>query len=253
MTITDSSYIAITQDWSPRIQNYFSYTQTLCLTFFAIMAGVIMYATRRFKWMLVVGLLIRLLGVGIMFHARGPNGNVASLVMCQVLQGMGGGIASITTTVAAQASVSHADLATVYAVVLLLSEVGNSVGTAAAGGVWAEYMPKELAKHVPTTNSTLLTEIFTNIYTVPLMPEPIKEGVITAYQNVMHRLLIGSVIVACFPPIFAFFLIKDIRLTDTQNAFDGKNNAGEQVEEPDEHYVQERREEVERAREKHVL
>jgi len=72
--------------------------------------------------MLVAGLLIRLLGVGIMFHARGPSGNTASLVMCQVLQGLGGGIAAIATQTAAQASVPHVDVATVTAMVLLLTE-----------------------------------------------------------------------------------------------------------------------------------
>jgi hypothetical protein len=72
--------------------------------------------------MLVTGLCIRLMGVGIMFHARGPNGNTASLVMCQVLQGVGGGIAAIATQTAAQASVSHVDVATVTAMFLLLTE-----------------------------------------------------------------------------------------------------------------------------------
>jgi len=39
----------VTQDWSVVDQNYFSYTQTLCLTFFAIAAGGVMWYTRRFK------------------------------------------------------------------------------------------------------------------------------------------------------------------------------------------------------------
>lgn len=66
---------------------YFSSAQSLALTIFGIMAGFIMFATRRFKWMLFVGLLIRLLGVGLMLKARSPSGNTAELVMCQILQG----------------------------------------------------------------------------------------------------------------------------------------------------------------------
>jgi hypothetical protein len=57
--------------------------------------------------------------------------------MNQLLQGWGGGFAAVINQVAAQGSVSHADVATVTAVVLLITELGTSVGNAIAGGVWA--------------------------------------------------------------------------------------------------------------------
>lgn len=81
-----------------------------------------------------------------MFHARSASGTTFSLVLCQVLQGIGGGFAAISTQVSAQAAVAHVDVATVTALVLLLSEVGNSVGSAVAAGIWAEHMPQELAR-----------------------------------------------------------------------------------------------------------
>lgn len=244
----------VTQDFNTRELAYFNYTQTLCLTFFGIMAGVIMAWTRRFKWMLVIGLLIRLLGCGIMLYARGPMGNMASLVMCQVLQGLGGGFAAISIQVAAQASVSHIDVATVTAVVLLITEVGNSVGSSAATGLWQQYMPDALATYVPTTNTTLLTEIFGSITIINDMPynDPIRVGAIVAYQHVMHRLVLGAVIVAIFPPIFAIFLIKDIRLGDTQNAHDGKDLKGQTIEEPEESYRIEKEEMLQATRSRGV-
>lgn len=54
----------VVKDWSPVNQNYFGQTQTLALTFFAIMAGAIILYIRRYKKLLMIGLLIRLLGVG---------------------------------------------------------------------------------------------------------------------------------------------------------------------------------------------
>ena len=137
--------------------------------------------------MLMIGLLIRLLGVMLMLHARSDQGSVYSLVLCQVLQGMGGGFAAISTQVSAQAAVAHVDVATVTAMVLLFAEVGNSVGSAVATGIWAEYMPKELATYVPTNNQTLLNELYgsiTDIVTYPV-DDPIRIGAITAYQAVM--------------------------------------------------------------------
>ena len=94
--------------------------------------------------MLFTGLMIRLLGVILMIDARSPSGTTFQLIACQVLQGVGGGFASIAVQVSAQAAVAHIDVATVTAMVLLLTEVGNSGGSALAAGVWATYMPREL-------------------------------------------------------------------------------------------------------------
>jgi hypothetical protein len=186
--------------------------------------------------MLLIGLLIRLLGVILMLHARSSNGSVYSLVLCQILQGMGGGFAAISTQVSAQAAVAHVDVATVTAMVLLLTEVGNSVGSAVATGVWAEYMPKELALHVPTTNQTLLHELYGSITDIATYPvnDPIRIGAIEAYQAVMYvhftiwlhrnelirryKLVVGAIIVAIFPPIICMIFTKDVQLTRSQNA-----------------------------------
>lgn len=141
----------------------------------------------QLQYMLMIGLLIRLLGVILMLHARSDQGSVYSLVLCQILQGMGGGFAAISTQVSAQAAVAHVDVATVTAMVLLFAEVGNSVGSAVATGIWAEYMPKELAIHVPTNNQTLLNELYGSITDIATYPvnDPIRMGAITAYQAVM--------------------------------------------------------------------
>jgi len=113
-------------------------------------------------------------------------------------------------------------------------------------------MPGELERFVPTTNTTLLTELYGSITMITAYPkdDPIRLGAITAYQHLMHRLLIGSVVVAVFPPIFAVLFIKDIRLTDTQNAFDGKDVTGKTVEKPAEGYEAELKEAARRARER---
>jgi hypothetical protein len=188
--------------------------------------------------MLLIGLLIRLLGVILMLHARSDQGSVYSLVLCQILQGMGGGFAAISTQVSAQAAVAHVDVATVTAMVLLLTEVGNSVGSAIATGVWAEYMPKELALHVPTTNQTLLHELYGSITDIALYPvnDPIRIGAIEAYQAVMYvssldrvcklinryKLIVGAIVVAIFPPIICIIFTKDVQLTRSQNAIENR-------------------------------
>lgn len=65
-----------------------------------------------------------------MIHSRGANGSDAEIVWTQIIQSMGGGIASVTTLVAAQASVPHIDVATASAMVLLITEIGGAIGSA---------------------------------------------------------------------------------------------------------------------------
>ena len=63
-----------------------------------------------------------------MIHSRGANASDAE--WSQLLQGIGGGFSAVSLQVSAQASVPHADVAMVTAVVLLITEIGGAIGTA---------------------------------------------------------------------------------------------------------------------------
>lgn len=65
-----------------------------------------------------------------MIHSRGANASDVEVVWAQLLQGWGGGFAVVTTQVSSQASVVHADVASVTAIVLLWAEIGGAIGNA---------------------------------------------------------------------------------------------------------------------------
>lgn len=79
MTTTDTAprFSAVAKNWTQEGQNYFGQTQTISLTLFAIIAGAIVVYTRRYKWLLLFGLLVRLFGVGLMIHSKGAHGSVS--------------------------------------------------------------------------------------------------------------------------------------------------------------------------------
>ncbi|GAA5883462.1 hypothetical protein JCM16303_003809 [Sporobolomyces ruberrimus] len=225
------SFISVTRGWSVADQGYFAYTQTLCLTFGAICAGFYQLYFHRTKWLLVCGLCVRLLGVGLMIRSKGAHGSTAFLVITQVLQGLGGGIASGSCQLLAQASVPHQQVASVTAFVLLLAEIGNSVGTAIASAIWRQHMPTELSNRLtgllPEANITL---IYGSITTAASYPKgsPIYEGVIGAYDQVMKILLIAATVIAVVPPLLALG-INNILLTKAHNAVEGEDVAGRQI------------------------
>ncbi|KAG8906768.1 hypothetical protein FRC01_007900 [Tulasnella sp. 417] len=226
------SFVYITQPaWSVRELTYFANTQSVALTVFAIMAGVIMRFTHRYKWLLVFGLTVRLAGVGMMIHSRGARGSAAELVINQVIQGFGGGIASLTCTVGSQASVPHRDVAIVTALVLLVTEIGGVVGNAIAGAIWSNTMPDQLRKHLPFLSDEQVTTLFGSIITVGTYAEgsPERTGAIAAYDEVMKRMVIAATVIAVIPLGLSFFM-PNWYLGDAQNAVTEKNIAGEKEE-----------------------
>lgn len=188
---------------------------------------------RRVKWLLVAGLLVRLLGVGIMIYTKGAHGGTAGLVFGQLLQGAGGGIGSAACQVLAQASVPHQDVATVTALVLLLAEIGNAVGTAMATGIWKQWMPNQLATQLAgIANQTVIDEIFGSITVAASYDKDsaIYQGVVTAYGNTMRTLLIAATVIAVIPPCLAL-LMEDIHFTDAHNAVEKEDVGGERMDE----------------------
>lgn len=222
------SFIFITHsDWSLKNQGYFAYTQTLSLTFFAIMAGAIQFSTRRLRWLLLAGVVIRLAAVGAMIKTKGAHGSTFGLVFTQVMQGAGGGIAALSTQVAAQGSVPHQDMAAVTAMILLFSEIGNAIGNAIAGAIWKNLMPgqleQRLAGHLNQTEIDTIFGSITNAVTYADRPE-VFNGIVGAYDFVMTRLLIAATVVAVAPVICAWF-VHDIHLGDKQNAVEADDDS----------------------------
>ncbi|KAJ3740665.1 drug:h+ antiporter [Lentinula detonsa] len=213
------SFIFVTKDWSTVDQNYFAYTQTLSLTVFGILTGFVQAYTRRTKWLLTIGLCIRLLGVGLMIKSKGAHGTTGFLVICQVLQGLGGGIAACSSQLLAQGSVRHQDLGTATAFVLLWAAIGNAVGSALAAAIWRDHMPKQLSQNLNgLLNSTEIDSIYASITTAVTYrsDEAVYDGIITSYDYTMKILLIVATAIAVVPVILSFF-VKDMYLSDKHN------------------------------------
>ncbi|KAJ7143184.1 drug:h+ antiporter [Mycena crocata] len=229
-------FVTATTKWEIGNLVYYSNAQSLSLTFFglswAVVAGIF---KTGYKNSLIVALAIRLLGVGLMFYARSHT-NTAALVMTQIIQGLGGGIAAVASQIGAQGAVPHQDVALATAALLLSAELGNVVGTAAAGAIWVNRLPAEIAKHLPQLNSTEIASYVGAPSLVRLLVDEEYTSMVAAYSETMRLLIIPGIVIAVIPLIAAFF-VKDFRLLEIQNAvevktLDGRRaqNAGESIE-----------------------
>ncbi|KAJ7709746.1 major facilitator superfamily domain-containing protein [Mycena rosella] len=207
------SFVVVVKDWKLINSVYFMQTQMISMTLFGILTGMYMHMFRRYKTLLVGGLVIRLIGVALMLRSRGADGSNFELLMTQVLQGAGGGVAALAMQVSSQASVPHVDVAMVTAVVLLVTEFGAAGGGAIAGAIWSSQMPSKLAHHLP------------------FLSQPERDGVIAVYSDVMKTMVLMATAVSVLPILFALG-IPDWHLGDGQNAVDAAE--GEEMASDDE-------------------
>jgi MFS family permease len=224
------SFVLVVKPWSLVNATYFIQTQSVALTFFAILAGLSMRFLHRYKYVLVTGLVIRLAGVAMMIHSRGANASDAELVWTQILQGLGGGFAAISSQVGAQASVPHADVAIITAVVLLLTEIGGAVGNACAGAIWSNTMPENLAKYLPWLTDEQRAELYGSITLAASYPrgDPVREGVINAYDDTMKIMVTVATVLSVVPVLLALAM-PNWYLGDRQNAIDAADLTGRTV------------------------
>ncbi|KAI5993196.1 hypothetical protein EDC04DRAFT_1276352 [Pisolithus marmoratus] len=213
---------------------YFMQVQSGALTFSGIVAGICLRYLHRYKYVLVIGLIVRFVGVTMMIHSRGASSSSAELVATQILQGLGGGLAAISSQVGAQASVTHADVAIITALVLLLTEIGAATGNACAGAIWSNTMPGNLEKYLPWLSNKQRAELYGSITSVTSLPRgnPVREGVIQAYDDTMKIMVIAAILVSVLPMLLALGM-PNWYLGDKQNAVDATDLDGRKSVETD--------------------
>jgi len=129
-----------------------------------IIAGFIMLKTHRYKWLLMTGAVVRLVGYGVMIRFRGADNSTAELFIIQLVQGLGSGIVQTTVLVAAQIVVPHAQMAQITALVLCSSFLGSSVGSSIAGGIYTNtFIPALWSQLGPDASETLVQGLFDSI------------------------------------------------------------------------------------------
>lgn len=141
-----SSYVYVVSQWS--LANWTRYTnaETVALSVFGLVAGLILRATHRYKGIQLIGLSIRIIGMGVVVYtASRTQVPTVAFAFIPVLIGAGGACSVVGTRVASQASVPHHDLGQVIAQLALWTRIGGAIGTAVASTTWQTNMKKNMA------------------------------------------------------------------------------------------------------------
>lgn len=177
-----TSYTYVVLNLSYRDWVYLSNTTTMGLCFFGIVWGIAFRIFRRYKVFQVVGIAIKLAGMGMYVACSTRDGSpgIGLIAAALVVTNFGDAASVMGTQVAAQAAVPHQDMAATMSVLSLYSSIGAAIGTAVTAAIWTHKLPLALYKHVP--DKTLVLSFFESITVIGLEPwgSPNREGAIKA-------------------------------------------------------------------------
>ncbi|GKT51333.1 siderophore iron transporter 3 [Colletotrichum spaethianum] len=204
------SWATVARNFTARDATFFQYTHGVMQCVTGIIAGLAMAYTRRYKWLLVSGAVIRLIGYGVMLRLRGADNSVAELFIVQLIQGMGSGFMQLSVLVPAQVVVPHREMPQITALVICFSVIGSSIGGCISGAIYTNTFKPALYQYLGAgTSSQLVNSLFDSIVgTVPAWGTPqrtaINHAVYYAFQQ--QQISITNPIIEQFTDVMKYMV-----------------------------------------------
>ncbi|KAE8416794.1 hypothetical protein BDV36DRAFT_284314 [Aspergillus pseudocaelatus] len=223
------SYVYVAKPWSYQNWVYYGNTLTLALCIAGPFVGLLQRWTHRYKAIQIVGLVIKLIGMGIMLDGDMATANTGAMVMAMILIGFGGSMSVVGSRVASQASVPHQDVALAISLLALWSKIGRAIGSAIVAVIWADQMPKQLRKYLPSNATEAdVKKLFgspTSIRKLYSFEDPMRVGAVQAYRHALYYCLVTALGLA-FIPLIASLFQHNYFLGKSQNAVTNVGNDG---------------------------
>ncbi|KAJ5936026.1 major facilitator superfamily domain-containing protein [Penicillium verhagenii] len=156
------TWATVARGFSVRDATFYNATNGVMQCLSGITAGALMMWTRRYKWLIVVGAVVRLIGYGVMIRLRGASNSIFELFFVQIIQGIGSGIIQTNLLVPAQITVSHGQMPQMTALVVCFSFLGSSIGACIAGGIYTNTIAEALKNRLGSEATLALVNALAN-------------------------------------------------------------------------------------------
>lgn len=182
-----SSYMYVIKDWPNYTWTVFIGVRTLSITVFSIIYGIYTARFHRYKTLMVVGVVVKIVGYAMCFESHNQfTKSTAVLAVSQVFIGVSA-FTAMGSRIGAMASVPHEDMASIIAAYFLWTYLGSSAGFAIASAIWTNNMLQFMREETPPgTPDETLRKIYGSITALrdDYAPrDPIREGAIRAYTR----------------------------------------------------------------------
>ncbi|KAK8061112.1 hypothetical protein PG997_015333 [Apiospora hydei] len=131
-----SSYLQVVHGLDIAEAGYIDHIYGLGSCLWAAVVGYLIRASDRYRWLGWAALPFHILGGVAMILFRRPDSSVALLVLCQCMITIGGSTLVVVAQMAVMAVCTHAELASVMAILSLASYIGSAGGNALSGAIW---------------------------------------------------------------------------------------------------------------------
>ncbi|OQU93795.1 hypothetical protein CLAIMM_00264 [Cladophialophora immunda] len=212
------AWATVVHDLAPRNATFLTYTAGCVQVLTGLGTGFLMYRSRRYKWLLLIGIVIRLIGYGFMMRLRGANNSMAEIIVMQVIQGAGSGAVGTVVIVVAQIVVPRTELAHSTALELLCIYLGNSAGSAIAGTIYTSLFKERLRLWMgPETSQAAIDSVYDSITAVvPQSGTGERNAVNHAYSDILRFMTIAALVASAIPMVMVWFL-PNLELNDKHN------------------------------------
>lgn len=183
--------------------------------FWAVIVGLLIRWTGRFKWLAWCALPIQCLGGGLMIHFRQPDTNIGYVVMCQIFIAFAGGTLVICEEMAVMAVAKHGQVAPLLALLALASSVGGAIGSAVSGAIWTNTLYSKLLEYLPAETIDMAADIYGDLdlqLSYP-MGDPTRTAIIKAYGVAQQRMCIAGTAVLALGYV-GVFMWKNVKVSD---------------------------------------
>ncbi|KID74611.1 MFS siderochrome iron transporter 1 [Metarhizium brunneum] len=202
LTLTEATYVGRT------------YNMGSC--FWALVVGVIIRWSGRFKWLaFYFGVPLMILGIALMIQFRQPGVDVGYVVMCQVFIAVAGGTLVICEQMAVMAAVSHQNVAVALAMLSMFTSIGGAIGSSVSGAIWNGIFPRKVAEYLPPDTKDQAALIVGNLSKQLEYPwgSPAREAIMAAYGDAQRVMLSSATAFVCLS-IVAVAVWRDIKVKD---------------------------------------
>ena len=181
------AWSTVSRGFLPRNAQFLVCTNGVMQSLTGMAIWLVIYRIRSYKWILVGGAVVRLVGYGIMVRLRTNDSSIAELFIVQLVQGLGCGIIETIVIVASQIVVPHVELAQVTSLIMLSAFLGNGIGSAIAGGIYTDTLMERLRVRLgEEVSEGRLDKLYNSITgALPDWGTPERNAVNLAYSDVM--------------------------------------------------------------------
>ncbi|KAF3936129.1 hypothetical protein ABW19_dt0200476 [Dactylella cylindrospora] len=208
-----SSFLQVVFDLSVSEAGYVGNIYSIGSTFWAVIVGILIRQTFRYKWLALLAVPVTILGAGLMIYFRQPWQHIGYVVMCQIFIAFAGGTLVICHEVAALAAGTHSDVTMIFALLYLASAIGGAIGSSVSGAIWQNTFPQLLFESLPMDLKNATIFIVYSLETQLSFPvgTPGRDAIVYAYGEAQKRMCIAATAMSAVT-IVAVWMWRDIRL-----------------------------------------